>query len=72
MHKFERYRQIGLSDFNQPFGLKMDLENRWVNKQKPFRGMLYRNVMQNCSQVKQECRQSHCGLRLEPCLFKNS
>ena len=27
MYKFERYRQIGLSDFNQPFGLKMDPEN---------------------------------------------
>ena len=32
MYKFERYRQIGLSDFNQPFGLKMDPENRWVKK----------------------------------------
>ena len=40
MYKFERYRQIGLSDFNQPVGLKMDQENRWVKKQKPFRGML--------------------------------
>ena len=28
MYKFERYRQIGLSDFNQPFGLKMDPKSR--------------------------------------------
>ena len=32
MYKFERYRQIGLADFNQPFGLKMHPENRWVKK----------------------------------------
>ncbi len=30
MYKFERYRQLGLADFNQPVGLKMNLENRWV------------------------------------------
>ena len=32
MYKFERYRQLGLADFNQPAGLKMDPENRWVKK----------------------------------------
>ena len=32
MYKFERYRQIGLADFNQPLGLKMNPENRWVKK----------------------------------------
>ena len=32
MYKFERYRQIGLADFNQPFGLKMNPENRWIKK----------------------------------------
>ena len=32
MYKFERYRQLGLADFNQPVGLKMDPENRWVKK----------------------------------------
>lgn len=32
MYKFERYRQLGLVDFNQPVGLKMSLENRWVKK----------------------------------------
>lgn len=26
MYKFERYRQLGLADFNQPIGLKMNLE----------------------------------------------
>ena len=30
MYKFERYRQLGLADFNQPAGLKMNLENRSV------------------------------------------
>ena len=24
MYKFEKYRQLGLTDFNQPAGLKMD------------------------------------------------
>lgn len=32
MYKFERYRQLGLSDFNQPVGLKMNPENRWGKK----------------------------------------
>ncbi len=32
MYKFDRYRQLGLADFNQPVGLKMNLENRWVRK----------------------------------------
>lgn len=32
MYKFERYRQIALADFNQPFGLKMNPENCWVKK----------------------------------------
>ena len=32
MYKFERYRQLGLADFNQPVGLKMNFENRWVKK----------------------------------------
>ena len=32
MYKFERYRQLGLTDFDQPTGLKMDPQNRWVRK----------------------------------------
>ena len=32
MYKFERYRQLGLADLNQPAGLKMNPENRWVKK----------------------------------------
>ena len=32
MYKFERYRQLGPADFNQPVGFKMDPENRWVKK----------------------------------------
>ena len=30
MYKFEHYRQLGLADFNQPLGFKMNPENRWV------------------------------------------
>lgn len=32
MYKFERYRQLGLADFNQPAGLKMNPDNRWIRK----------------------------------------
>ena len=32
MYKSNRYRQFSLSDFNQPIGLKMNPENRWVKK----------------------------------------
>lgn len=32
MYKFKRYRQSGLAGFNQPVGLRMNSENRWVEK----------------------------------------
>ena len=32
MYKFDRNHQFSLSDFNQPIGLKMNPENRWVKK----------------------------------------
>lgn len=32
MYKFDRNHQFTLSDFNQPVGLKMNPENRWVKK----------------------------------------
>ncbi len=32
MYKFDRNHQYKLSDFNQPIGLKMNPENRWVKK----------------------------------------
>lgn len=32
MYKKDRHHQFGLTDFNQPIGLKMNPENRWVKK----------------------------------------
>lgn len=32
MYKFDKNHQFGLADFNQPMGLKMNPENRWVKK----------------------------------------
>ena len=32
MYKKDRLRQLGLADFNQPVGLKMNPENRWIKK----------------------------------------
>ena len=32
MYKKNRHHQFSLTDFNQPFGLKMNPENRWVKK----------------------------------------
>ena len=32
MYKFDRDHQYSLSDFNQPLGMEMNLENRWVKK----------------------------------------
>lgn len=32
MYKFNRNRQFSRSDFNQPTGLKMNPENRWIKK----------------------------------------
>lgn len=30
MYKEVKYRQVNITDFNQPFGLKMNQDNRWV------------------------------------------
>ena len=32
MYKFDRNHQYSLSDFNQPMGMEMNPENRWVKK----------------------------------------
>ena len=32
MYKFDRYHQFSLNDFNQPLGMEMNPENRWVKK----------------------------------------
>ena len=32
MYKFDRNHQYSLSDFNQPLGMEMNPENRWVKK----------------------------------------
>ena len=32
MYKFNRNRQFSFSDFDQPIGLKMNPENRWIQK----------------------------------------
>lgn len=32
MNKFEKYQQLGPADFDQPTGLKINPENRWVKK----------------------------------------
>ena len=32
MYKKDRHHQFGLSDFNQPIGLKMNPDNRWIKK----------------------------------------
>ena len=32
MYKKDRHHQFGLTDFDQPIGLKMNPENRWVKK----------------------------------------
>ncbi len=32
MYIKDRFHQLGLSDFNQPIGLRMNPENRWIKK----------------------------------------
>lgn len=32
MYKFDRNHQYSFSDFNQPLGMEMSCDNRWVNK----------------------------------------
>ena len=32
MYKFKRAKQIAFTDFNQPQGLQMNPNNRWVKK----------------------------------------
>ena len=51
MYKFERYRQLGLADFNQPVGLKMNPENRWVKKEATIPWNAIEENMNNFSQA---------------------
>ncbi|SFC88039.1 hypothetical protein SAMN02910406_02561, partial [Ruminococcus albus] len=32
MYKFKKEKQISFTDFNQPLGLQMNPDNRWVKK----------------------------------------
>ena len=32
MYKFKREKQISFTDFNQPLGMQMNPDNRWVKK----------------------------------------
>ena len=52
MYKFERYRQLGLADFNQPVGFKMDPENRWVKKSETIPRDTIEEKYANCFRVK--------------------
>lgn len=38
MYKFDRYRQLGLTDLDQLAGLKMNVEHRWVKRLPSFPG----------------------------------
>ena len=58
MYKFEHYRQLGLADFNQPLGFKMNPENRWVKKVATIPWDAIEENMRSSSQVKQVCLQS--------------
>ena len=70
MYKFERYRQLGLADFNQSVGLKMNPGNHWLKKPKQFRGMPSRKSMQNCFQAKPVCLQNLYGWDLGLCILR--
>lgn len=58
MYKLERYHQLGLADFNQPAGLKMDPENRWVRKAATIPWEAIEKNMHSFSRVIRECQQS--------------
>lgn len=58
MYKFERYRQLGLADFNQPVGLKVNPENRWIKKAETIPWDAIEEKYAKLLQAKSECRQS--------------
>jgi len=49
-------------DFNQPIGLHMAPENRWVRMQTASHGMSLSKGMQGCLKAIPEIRQSRCSL----------
>ena len=67
MYKFERYRQLGLADFNQPVGLKMNPENRWVKKAETIPWDVIEEKYAKLFPSKPECRQSLFGWHSDPC-----
>ena len=44
MYKFSKNRQIELTDFNQPFGMKLNSENRWVKKADMMSNHIYQTI----------------------------
>ena len=61
MYKFERYRQLGLANFKQPVGLKMNPKNRWIKKGETIPWDAIEKSFPDFFQVKPECRQNLSG-----------
>lgn len=66
MYKFERYRQLGLADFNQPAGLKMDPENCWIRKVSAIPWEAIEENMHSFFRVIQVCLPSLCEQHWDP------
>lgn len=67
MYRKNQYHQFSITDFNQPIGLKMNPENRWVKKASAIPWEAIEESMQNFFPVKQACRRNLSGWRLDHC-----
>lgn len=52
-----QYQQISIFDFNQPGGLQLSSDNRWVQLADSLSGTSMKNAMLNSSLLKQDVRE---------------
>ena len=67
MYKFDKNHQFRFTDFNQPMGLKMNPENRWVKKAETIPWEAIEENMQLSFRARKGCRQNPSGQLLDHC-----
>ena len=72
MYKKDRLRQLGLTDFNQPIGLKMNPENRWVKKAELIPWPAIEDRSRNFFPVRRECLPNLCAWLFDHLLSRSS
>ena len=71
MYKKNRNKQLAFEHFDQPLGLKLNPENRWVKKAETIPWDAIEERYASSSQAIVEFRQSHFGWHSDHCSFRS-